>query len=75
MTSEMERTAIVAPNAPGGRSYSQAVGVGDFVFVAGTAGKIWKRAPSLPGSPRRWNKRSRISAKCSLQQTVDSMTS
>ena len=26
-------------NAPGGRSYSQAVGVGDFVFVAGTAGK------------------------------------
>ncbi|HET9778835.1 MAG TPA: RidA family protein [Propionibacteriaceae bacterium] len=39
MTSEMERTAIVAPNAPGGRSYSQAVGVGDFVFVAGTAGK------------------------------------
>jgi 2-iminobutanoate/2-iminopropanoate deaminase len=39
MTSEMERTAIVAPNAPGGRSYSQAVGVGHFVFVAGTAGK------------------------------------
>ena len=39
MTSEMERTAIVAPNAPGGRSYSQAVGVGDLVFVAGTAGK------------------------------------
>jgi 2-iminobutanoate/2-iminopropanoate deaminase len=35
----MRRTAIVASNAPGGRSFSQAVVVGDFVFVAGTPGK------------------------------------
>ena len=33
-----ERKGIVAPNAPAGRSYSQAVAVGDFVFVAGTPG-------------------------------------
>ena len=35
----MQRTAIVTSNAPGGRTYSQAVAVGDFVFVAGTVGK------------------------------------
>lgn len=35
----MQGAAIVASNAPGGRSYSQAVAVGNLVFVAGTVGK------------------------------------
>ena len=34
----MKQEEIATPNAPSGRSYSQAVAVGDFVFVAGTAG-------------------------------------
>lgn len=35
----MQPKAIVAPNSPGGRSYSQAIAVGDLVFVAGTVGQ------------------------------------
>lgn len=35
---QVEAHAVVAPTAPGGRSYSQAVVVGDLVFVAGTVG-------------------------------------
>ena len=41
MTSEMERTAIVAPNAPGGRSYSQAVGVGRLCL------RCWHRGQNM----------------------------
>lgn len=34
----MEPVKVVTDAAPGGRSYSQAVAVGDLVFVAGTVG-------------------------------------
>jgi 2-iminobutanoate/2-iminopropanoate deaminase len=35
----MSRESVNTPKAPSGRTYSQAVVVGDMVFVAGTVGK------------------------------------